>query len=120
MTWVRIFKNITLVALLAVSLSSCTSAKIDVSNVTAIVDLRSPERFEESHISGAINIFYASGSFYSDAANLSRTGKYYLYGEDESEAYEGTQRFISLGMKDVTNLGSFEDAQSILPLGVTK
>ncbi len=111
-------------AVLAVSLvaglSACAPAKLDVSDVAAIIDLRSPEDFAISHITGATNIDYNSGGFFADASVLKKTEKYYVYGLTTEQATEGTQSIIALGITNVTNLGTFEDAQSVLPLGVTK
>jgi rhodanese-related sulfurtransferase len=111
-------------AVLAVSLvaglAGCAPAKLDVSNVAAIIDLRTPAEFATSHITGATNIDYTSGGFFADASVLKKTEKYYVYGKTSDQASEGTQSLHALGITDVTNLGSFEDAQSVLPLGVTK
>jgi rhodanese-related sulfurtransferase len=111
-------------AVLAVSLvaglAGCAPAKLDVSNVAAIIDLRTPAEFATSHITGATNIDYASGGFFADASVLKKTEKYYVYGSTTSQAEEGTASLKALGIADVTNLGSFEDAQGVLPLGVTK
>lgn len=101
-------------------LSGCAPAKLDVSDVAAIIDLRTPEQFAKSHITGAINIDYASGGFFAEASVLKKTEKYYLYGETAGQAQEGTASLMALGISDATNLGSFEDAQNVLPLGVTK
>ena len=120
MTKLRILLTAVLAVSMVAGLSACAPAKLGVSDVTAIIDLRTPDKFATSHITGSINIYFASGSFYSDAGELSRDGKYYLYGETSDEASAASESMRSLGITDLTNLGSFLDAQEILPLGITK
>ncbi len=101
-------------------LSGCAPAKLDVSDVAGIIDVRTPEAFAESHITGAINIDYSSGDFLANSTSLRKTDKYFVYGESSEQASEASADLISIGVSDVTNLGSFADAQSVLPLGATK
>lgn len=120
MTKLRMVFTAVLAVSLVSGLSACAPAKLDVSDVAAIIDLRSPEDFAISHIAGAINIDYNSGGFFADASVLKKTEKYYVYGLTTEQATEGAQDIIALGIPNVTNLGTFEDAQNVLPLGVTK
>jgi len=113
-----------LTAVLAVSLiaglAGCAPAKLDVSDVAGIIDVRTPEEFAVSHITGSINISYTDSNFLANSTALRKTDKFYLYGSTSTQADEAARDLISLGITDLTNLGSFEDAQSILPLGVTE
>jgi rhodanese-related sulfurtransferase len=120
MVKLRVLFTAVLAVSLVAGLSGCAPAKLDVSDVAAIIDLRTPAEFATSHITGARNIDYASGGFYADASVLKKTEKYFVYGKTADQATEGTQSLHALGISDVTNLGSFEDAQGLLPLGVTK
>ncbi|MBJ7280346.1 MAG: rhodanese-like domain-containing protein [Rhodoluna sp.] len=120
MTKLRILFTAVLAVSLVAGLSACAPAKLDVSDVAAIIDIRSPEDFAASHITGATNIDYNSGGFFAYASVLKKTEKYYVYGKTSEQATEGTQSIRALGISNVTNLGSFEDAQGVLPLGVTK
>jgi rhodanese-related sulfurtransferase len=116
----RLSISIILSLILVATLSACGSSKLDVSNVTAIIDTRSPEAFAASHIVGAINITYTTGTFLATASGFSRTGTYYIYGTTATEAGKAKGDMTSLGTKNVTNLGNFQDAQDVLPLGITK
>lgn len=109
----------TLAALLVASLAACSPGKLDVSNVTAIIDTRAASEFEKGHIVGAINMDYSAGDFSTKATSQLRNGVYYLYGTSEQEVVQAIEDMRLLGFFNVTNLGSFEDAQRILPLGVT-
>ncbi len=107
-------------AFLVVSLSACAPAKLDVSNVTAIIDTRSPSEFAKGHIVGAVNFQYIPYVFVASVTQLNRKGVYYVYGKNADEAGKAATDLQSLGITQVTNLGNYDDAQHVLPLGVTK
>ena len=104
---------------LVLGVSACSPGKLDVSDVTAIVDTRSADSFAASHIVGSVNVAYQGGDFIVNVSELGKSGKYFVYGVDETEAGNAMGEMLSLGFKNVINLGSFEDAQRVLPLGVT-
>ncbi|NBW73206.1 MAG: rhodanese-like domain-containing protein [Microbacteriaceae bacterium] len=106
-------------ALLVSSLAACSPGKLDVSNATAIIDTRPSAEFAKSHIVGAINIDYSAGDFSAKATSLLRNGVYFVYGSNEEEVVKAIEDMRLLGFLTVTNVGSFEDAQRLLPLGVT-
>lgn len=113
------FIAIIVAAGLIAGLTSCAPVKLDVSDVTAIIDLRSTSEYEKSHIAGSINIDFDAGYFTAEATNLRRNGKYYFYGKDEAQVSSAMDDLSIMGFTDVTNIGSFEDAKRLLPLGVT-
>jgi rhodanese-related sulfurtransferase len=104
---------------LVAGLSGCNPVKLDVSGVAAIIDTRSAEEFAKSHIVGAINNPYASGDFMANSTHLASKAKYFIYGTNEEEVSQACQILFKRGFTDVTNLGDFENAKRILPLGVT-
>lgn len=119
MTKVKAGLATVLTLVFALSLSSCSGSKLEVSDVTAIIDIRTAAEFEKSHIVGAVNIDYSLNDFGATVIEYSSSGKYYLYASTEEEAAKAVGDMIGIGYKRVTNLGSFEDAQRVLPLGVT-
>ena len=104
---------------LVLGVSACSPGKLDVSDVTGIVDTRSADSFATSHIVGSVNVAYQGGDFIVNVRELGKSGKYYVYGVDETEAGNAVGEMLNFGFKNVINLGSFEDAQRVLPLGVT-
>jgi rhodanese-related sulfurtransferase len=105
--------------LIATLVSACSPGKLDVSNVTAIIDVRAEADFNTSHIVGAINNDFYEPGFSTRATSLIRSGVYYLYGDDEKQVIQAIEEMRLLGFANLTNLGSFEEAQQLLPLGVT-
>jgi rhodanese-related sulfurtransferase len=112
-----------LAALVAVVLlttvSACAPGKLSMDNVTAVIDTRTAEAFNTSHIVGAVNIDIELGDFIVTAISIKRGGSIYIYGETVEQAGLAVQDMRDLGYPNVVNLGNFADAQNVLPLGVT-
>jgi rhodanese-related sulfurtransferase len=116
--------QVSIAALLALvlltSLSACAPAKLSMDNVTEIIDTRTAEEYNKSHIVGAINIEMATGGFIAQAVEVENKGTIYVYGETVEEAAEAVVNMRELGFKSVLNIGTFADAQNVLPLKVNK
>ena len=116
--------QVSIAALLALalltSLSACAPAKLSMDNVTEIIDTRTAEEYNKSHIVGAINIEMATGGFIAEAVEVENKGTIYVYGETVEEAAEAVTNMRELGFKSVLNIGTFADAQNVLPLKVNK
>jgi rhodanese-related sulfurtransferase len=115
--------QVSIAALLALvlltSLSACAPAKLSMDNVTEIIDTRTADEYNKSHIVGAINIEMATGGFIAEAVEVENKGTIYVYGETVEEAAEAVLNMRELGFKSVLNIGTFADAQNVLPLKVT-
>ena len=115
--------QVSIAALLALvlltSLSACAPAKLSMDDVTEIIDTRTAEEYNKSHIVGAINIEMATGGFSAEAVEVENEGTIYIYGETVEEAAEAVVNMRELGFKSVLNIGTFADAQNVLPLQVT-
>ena len=105
---------------LSLTLAACAPAKLDITDVTGIIDVRSAEDFATSHIVGSQSFPYNPSDFILSVTVFSKTGKYYVYGTNDAEVSQAITDMFGLGFTNVTNLGDFENAQRILPLGVTK
>jgi phage shock protein E len=116
--------QVAIAALLAVvlvtSVSACAPGKLSMDNVTAIIDTRTAEAFNESHIIGAVNIDIELGDFIVTVVSIKKSGAVYVYGETAEQAGQAVQYMRDLGYPNVVNLGNFLEAQEVLPLGVTK
>ena len=109
-----------LALVLLTSLSACAPAKLSMENVTAIIDTRLAEEYNKSHMVGAINIEMESGGFSAEASALKNEGTIYIYGETEEQVSQAVLEMRDLGFKSVINIGTFADAQNVLPLKVNK
>ena len=108
-----------LALVLLTSLSACAPAKLSMDNVTEIIDTRTADEYNKSHMVGAINIEMAAGGFSAEVAEIAPEGTFYVYGETVEEASEAVINMRELGFTSVINIGTFADAQNVLPLQVT-
>ncbi len=120
----RIWKAITalVVALgLAAGLTACSTVeKVDMSSVTAVIDVRTPAEFAEGHLDGALNIDYESGHFASDITKLDPAGTYVLYCRSGNRAGKALVDMQAAGFTHLTNVGGYVDASDATGLPIVK
>ncbi len=93
--------------LLLFLISFCLILKSEV-----IIDVRTPEEFQNAHIINSKNIEWQN---ISDIVGItSKEEKIYLYCRSGNRSGKATKILIDLGYKDVTNLGSIQSASEKL------
>lgn len=108
-----------LVALTAtLSLTSCSTEKVDMTNVAAVIDVRTPVEFTSGHLEGAMNFDIQGMSFMDELATLDPNATYLVYCRSGSRAAAAVDTMKSMGIDNVTNLGSVNDAASATGLAV--
>ncbi len=108
-----------LVALTAtLSLTSCSAEKVDMANVAAVIDVRTPVEFTSGHLEGAMNFDIQGMSFMDELATLDPNATYLVYCRSGSRAAAAGDTMKSMGIDNVTNLGSVNDAASATGLAV--
>ena len=106
---------------LLVGVTACTTPeKVDMSSVTAIIDVRSPEEFAEGHLDGAVNLNIEGTSFAADIAKLDPTGTYIVYCRSGNRAGKALTAMQQIGIANVTNLGSVAEASASTGTPVVK
>ena len=98
--------------LLAGVTACSTPEKVDMSSVTAVIDVRSPEEFAEGHLDGALNLNIEGASFAADIAKLDPTGTYIVYCRSGNRAGTALTAMQQIGIVNVTNLGSVAEASA--------
>ena len=120
----RMWKAITVLVVslgVVAGLSACTTAeKVDMSNVTAVVDVRTPAEFAEGHLEGAVNIDYESGHFADDITKLDPAGTYVLYCRSGNRAGKALAEMQAAGFAHLTNAGGYVDASAATGLPIVK
>jgi rhodanese-related sulfurtransferase len=117
----QIFKLVAaiLVALTAtLSLTSCSTEKVDMASVAAVIDVRTPVEFTSGHLEGAVNFDIQGMSFMDELATLDPNATYLVYCRSGSRAAAAVDTMKSMGIDNVTNLGSVNDAASATGLAV--
>ena len=117
----QIFKLVAaiLVALTAtLSLTSCSAEKVDMASVAAVIDVRTPVEFTSGHLEGAVNFDIQGMSFMDELATLDPNATYLVYCRSGSRAAAAVDTMKSMGIDNVTNLGSVNDALSATDLAL--
>lgn len=107
---VTVFAAIVAVFGLTLSLSGCSSQNVDMSTVTAIIDVRTPAEYASGHVDGAINIDWEGTTFADEVAALDKNGVYVLYCRSGNRAGQAKAAMEQMGFTNVTNLGGYQDA----------
>lgn len=75
-----------------------------------ILDVRTAEEFNDSHVIGALNIDVLDSNFQSKISKLDKTKTYKLYCRSGNRSGRAAQIMKSKGFSDVENLGSLNQA----------
>ena len=95
------------------AVTACTSAqKIDMTKVTAVVDVRTPDEFAAGHLAGAVNIDVEGADFAGAVSALDKAGNYVLYCHSGRRAGIALDTMTGLGFKNLTNAGGIDAASA--------
>lgn len=110
--------SIALVAIFAtVSLAACTpSQPIDMSSVTAVIDVRTAEEYAEGHLQNALNIDVQSAAFTEEISKLDTSGTYVVYCRSGNRSKAAIETMKSLGFTKLINGGGYQDASNATKL----
>ncbi len=101
------------------ALTACTTTQnIDMSTVTAVIDVRTPAEFATGHLEGAINIDWEGATFADEVAALDPNGTYLLYCRSGNRAGQAQTAMESLGFTDLTNIGGVEEASTVTGIAI--
>jgi rhodanese-related sulfurtransferase len=117
----NIFRAITalLVAFSATfGLAACATEKTDMSTIAAVIDVRTPAEFGSGHLEGAVNFDIQGASFMNEIATLDPDATYLVYCRSGSRAAAAVDMMKSIGIDNVTNIGSVSDAISATDLAL--
>lgn len=73
-----------------------------------LIDVRTPEEYQEGHLLYAQNIDYKSTAFKEELAKLDRKKPVYLYCRSGNRSGKAVDTLALLGFKEVYNIGGFE------------
>lgn len=101
--------------------SACsTPAPIDMKNVTAVIDVRTPAEFAAGHLKGAELMDIQGSAFQTQIAKLDKNGTYVVYCKSGNRAGQAVTAMQAIGIKNVTNAGSLDEASKATGLTIVK
>jgi len=105
---------------LVIGVTGCASEPIDMSKVSAVIDVRTPAEFVAGHLQGAVNIDVEAADFNERVGTLAKGGKYLVYCHSGRRAGIAVEDMKSLGFTNVTSIGGIQDASVETKLNVVK
>ena len=105
---------------LTVALSGCSSQNVDMSTVTAVIDVRTPAEFASGHLEGAVNIDWEGTDFAGQVASLDKNGTYVLYCRSGNRAGQALDAMTSMGFAHLINAGGVDNASSLTGLPIVQ
>lgn len=69
-----------------------------------ILDVRTPEEFEESRVETAMNINYRTNNFKDEISKLARDRKYLVYCRSGRRSSNAVKIMVDMGFNDVKNM----------------
>ena len=87
-------------------------------NELTIIDVRTPQEFLLGHIEGSKNFEWQEISSIENITDKDK--KIFLYCRSGNRSQKATNILLDIGYKDVTNLGSLQDASELLKRKIIK
>ncbi|MEY4742156.1 MAG: hypothetical protein RL672_906 [Actinomycetota bacterium] len=117
------FKAIAAIFVLVFALSTltaCADQKMDMSTVTAVIDVRTPAEIAETgHLEGALTFDWQGSDFAAQAETLDKAGDYVVYCRSGNRAGQAIAWMEQNGFTGkLTNGGGLADAESLTGLAV--
>ena len=100
--------------------TSCVPQNIDMSSVTAVIDVRTPEEFATGHLDGAANIDWQGATFFDEIAQFDPTGTYIIYCRSGNRAGQAIDALTDMGYVNLTNAGGVNDAAALTGLPIVQ
>ncbi|MNS57666.1 Thiosulfate sulfurtransferase PspE precursor [compost metagenome] len=101
-------KVLSLATFILLAVSSIAFAK------EVILDVRTPQEFEQEHIPQALNIDIQNANFKTEIAKLAKEDSYKLYCRSGRRSGLALSSMKEMGFKNLENLGGLEDAKKTL------
>ena len=103
------------------SLSACATAPMDMSGVTAVIDVRTADEWATGHLDGAVNIDLQSADFATKIDALDHSGNYVVYCHSGNRAGQAIDYMKKAGFTgSLENAGGIADASGMTGMKVVK
>jgi rhodanese-related sulfurtransferase len=102
------------------TLTACADQKVEMSTVTAVIDVRTPaEVAETGHLDGALTFDWQGSEFAAQAETLDKAGNYVIYCRSGNRAGQAIAWLEENGFTgELTNGGGLADAQALTGIAI--
>lgn len=98
--------------------SDDTTTVISLVPASKVIDVRTPEEFDEGYVKGAVNIDVSNPNFESQIASLDKDAAYSIYCRSGNRSAVAVDIMRNAGFTNVVDLGAVEEAAQALSLPV--
>lgn len=98
--------------------SEDTTTVISLVPAGKVIDVRTPEEFDEGYVKGAVNIDVSNPNFESQIASLDKDAAYSIYCRSGNRSAVAVDIMRNAGFTNVVDLGAVEEAAQALSLPV--
>jgi phage shock protein E len=117
----KIFTGLALAVTMLFTTTACSTPEpVDAATATAIIDVRTVEEFNAGHLEGALNIPVEVGDFAGTISELDPEGNYLVYCRTGRRSGLAIEQMTQLGFKNLSNLGSLENASSVTQIPIVQ
>lgn len=105
---------------LVFGLTACAPEAMDMSTVTAVIDVRTPAEYSEGHLEGALNIDVQGMDFAAEVQKLDVAGTYVVYCRSGNRSGAAIEQMKGMGFTNLTNGGAVANASSLTGLPIVQ
>jgi rhodanese-related sulfurtransferase len=103
------------------SLTACAAEPIDMGNVAAVIDVRTPEETSAGYLEGALLFDIQGADFANQIATLDPAANYVVYCRSGNRAGQAIDYMKKMGFTgELTNAGALADASSATGLAIVQ
>lgn len=104
------------IVLTLLSIFASTPSRAESSKDVVILDVRTPEEYKETYITGARNIDFKNPNFKSEIEKLDKSKTYKIYCRSGNRSGKTMDLMKSMGFRDLEDLGGLKEASEKLKI----
>ena len=120
--FLKLFTALFVAVFAIATLSACSNAEpLNMSQVAAVIDVRTAEEFATGHLDGALNFDVQSAGFTEQLASLDPAANYVVYCRSGNRSTAAIESMKTLGFTGtLTNGGAVANASSLTGIAVVQ
>lgn len=120
--FLKLFTALIVAAFAVGSLSACSTAEpLDMTSITAVVDVRTAEEFATGHLDGALNFDVQSAAFVEQVSSLDPAADYVIYCRSGNRSGAAIESMKALGFTGtLTNGGAVANASTLTGIEIVQ
>ena len=120
--FLKLFAALVIAVFAVGSLTACSTAEpLDMTNVSAVIDVRTAEEFSAGHLDGALNFDVQSSNFVEQVSALDPAADYVVYCRSGNRSTAAIESMQALGFTGtLTNGGAVANASTLTGIEIVQ